>query len=467
VRSEEGKIIVRRFLDRFLESGLLILAVALGIGAASSGIALLANTISTSQKLLDSPGYKEIVVSTAGEAEEMDVPVSLKAVQENAVLTSEDLSAGELAPAVTYSYVKNYSRIHFINEESVARDQQRMEQMAAEIPPPGALPEGSDDAAGGVQDNGGMPQGPPGGEFIQYSESDLAEASGKSNLIIADEEEASGYEVTPGFFDAWGSSAEEGSLFSQQDMTGNGSIIVLGADLADTLLKKGEERSSLLGRQLLTREGLITVIGILADEGDTNLYYMPYRSSGSGDFRRFFMNTQLRFAVDDPDRLDETALLLQNWFDNQFGEQQVVISNPRAEAQQLIRRNTGLALLIMFLSLSGLFIASVNVSNILMSRGMRMKKHVGILMALGSSKKRITFLFGAEALGITLAGAVLGTLLSLPLGRSMQNSLDISGGTALYTLLGVLLSAVLTLVFGLLPARQYSKIDPAVAMRAV
>jgi ABC-type antimicrobial peptide transport system permease subunit len=157
---------------------------------------------------------------------------------------------------------------------------------------------------------------------------------------------------------------------------------------------------------------------------------------------------------------------LQQWFDSQFGELQIVISNPRSVAQQLMNRNTGIALLIMFLSLSGLFIASVNVSNILMSRAMRMKKHVGILMALGSSRKQITQLFAAESLGITLLGAAFGTFLSLPLGQTMQASLDMNGGNGMYIPLGVVISIVITLTFGLLPARQFSKIDPAIAMRA-
>ncbi|MDA3955582.1 hypothetical protein, partial [Oceanispirochaeta sp.] len=122
---EPVKIIQRRFLGRFLESGLLIVAVALGIGAASSGIALLANTISTSREILDSPGYKDIIVSTVGKADDMDFPVSLKAVTETAILTSEDLSAADLAPAVIYSYVENNSRIHFINDESIALDSER------------------------------------------------------------------------------------------------------------------------------------------------------------------------------------------------------------------------------------------------------------------------------------------------------------------------------------------------------
>ncbi|QEN08210.1 FtsX-like permease family protein [Oceanispirochaeta crateris] len=448
--NEPFKIIIRRFGDRFLESGLLIIAVALGIGAASSGIALLANTVSLSREILDSPGYKEIVVSTVGDADDMEAPVSLKAVVETAVLTSEDLSAADLAPAVTFAYVKNNSRIHFINEETVAREQERQQR-----------PDGGD----GNQ----PPEGPEGDDRPRedsFSAEDLAEAVGESNIIIAETEESSGYEVTPGYFDAWDTQLVAGSLFSEQDMTGNSSIVVLGQDLADSLLEEGSDYDSLLGRQLLTREGLYSIIGVVKGEEDTDLYYSPYRSRGSGDFRRSAMNTQLRFAVEDPDELDATSSQLQQWFDSQFGGQQLVISNPRSEAQQLMNRNTGIALLIMFLSLSGLFIASVNVSNILVSRAMRMKKHVGILMALGASRQQVSLLFASESLGITLIGALLGTILSLPLARTMQESLDITGGTGLYTLLGVVISMALTLLFGLLPVRQYAKIDPAIAMRA-
>ena len=132
MQNEPFKIIQRRFINRFLESGLLIIAVALGIGAASAGMALLANTIRSSNLMLDSPGYQEIVVSTAGDADDMAEPVSLKPVQETAILTSADLAAGEIAPSVVNSYVKNNTRMRFINEESITQDierRQTMEQM--------------------------------------------------------------------------------------------------------------------------------------------------------------------------------------------------------------------------------------------------------------------------------------------------------------------------------------------------
>nr|WP_230391637.1 MULTISPECIES: ABC transporter permease [unclassified Oceanispirochaeta] len=440
-------------MDRFLESGLLIIAVALGIGAASSGIALLANTISTSRELLDSQTYKELVVSTASEAEDMEEPVSLKAVQETAVLSSEDLNAADLVPYVSHAYVYDNYRYHLVNEESISKETEMRAQFQAETP---EGPANDDPQEGGPEDD--RPQ--------QVSEEEFAQMSEQSNIIIAELDEISGHKVTPEFFEAWDIDVAAGSLFSEQDMTGNSNIAVLGSDLAELLVEEGEETDSLLGKQILAREGLVTVIGILEAQEDSEVFYEPYRSNAVGDFRRMAMNTQLRFTVDDTEKLDETAAQLQQWFDSQFGEQQVVISNPRAEAEQLISRNTGLALLIMFLSLSGLFIASVNVSNILMSRAMRMKKHVGILMALGSSRARISQLFAWESAAITLMGAVLGTLISIPLGRYMQSSLDITEGTWFFTLMGVVLSAALTLLFGLLPARQFTKIDPAIAMRA-
>ncbi len=483
MHSETAKILSRRFTDRFMESGLLIIAVALGIGAASSGIALLANTISSGRKTLESPTYREIVVSSVGEADDMTEPVSLRPVQENAVLTSADLDAAGLVPAVNYAYVQNYSRMSFINEESISREQAMRAQFAAQAPPEGdfgAPPAGdASESAPALEASGGdpgaapegAPGGSPGGEEPpgrpeQYSEEDLAAMAAESSILISELEEARGYKVTPEFFSASGVDVAAGSFFSQQDMTGSSSIAVLGHELALSFLEEGDEPDSLIGKQILTREGLVTIIGVLESGEQDEVFFEPYRSSGGGDFRRSVMNTQLRFSVSDPEKLDETALQLQEWFTRQFGEQQIVISNPRAEAQQLISRNTGLALLIMFLSLSGLFIASVNVSNILMSRSMRMKKHVGILMALGASRSRIAKLFALESLVITMAGALAGMIISLPLGNYMQSSLGIDGGTWAFTLLGVLLSALLTLSFGLLPARQFSRIDPALAMRA-
>lgn len=461
---EALKIVTRRSLNRGLETGLLVIAVALGIGAATAGMALLGNTLKSSAEMLESPEYKEIVVRTAGDGKDMAAPVSLRAVEENAVLTSSDLEAGALVPAVAYSYIKNHSRMEFINAEYVVEEEQK-QAMRDRIAPGGAE---------GGADGEALPPPPGDNGFRNAGMEDLENFALDSDILISELDDVIGYEVSPSFFDAWDLTAASGSLFSSADLDGTSSLAVIGHDLAALLTENGQgDMDALVGKKLLTRDGLITVIGILEPTGDLNddLFFSPYTSdAGLNGFRRMFMNTELRFTVDDPEELDAAAILLQNWFDSRFGEDQITLSNPRSQALQLISRNTGVSLLILFLSLAGLFIAAVNVSNILMSRAMRMKRHVGILMALGSSRQGILRLFAWEAAGITLAGALLGVLLSLPLNRTMQSSLSsiesMGGGGWIFTLTGVLISASLTILFGLLPARQYSKIDPAVAMRA-
>jgi putative ABC transport system permease protein len=177
-------------------------------------------------------------------------------------------------------------------------------------------------------------------------------------------------------------------------------------------------------------------------------------------------NTTLRYSVSDPSKLDEAASQLSGWFESRFGESQIAISNPRGEAQKLIDRNAGIGILILFLSLSGLFIALVNVSHILMSRGLRMRKGVGIMMALGASRRSVLGLFASEATAVAVAGSLIGGAFAFPLSRTMQNALGLSGGSWLFVLAGVALSWILTMACSIAPAWQNSRIVPADAMRA-
>jgi ABC-type antimicrobial peptide transport system permease subunit len=75
-------------------------------------------------------------------------------------------------------------------------------------------------------------------------------------------------------------------------------------------------------------------------------------------------------------------------------------------------------------------------------------------------------LFAAEATAVSAAGALLGGFFALPLSRSMQSALGLSGGSWTFVVLGVAASWLLTLAFSVVPAWQNSRIVPAEAMRA-
>jgi ABC-type lipoprotein release transport system permease subunit len=487
--SEGGKVVYRRFSGRLVESGLLILAVALGVGVASSGFSLLGNTIKAGKEMLASPAYRELVVSARSNAEEMTVPAAKKPAASNVALTSSDLDAASLAPAIAYAYVQNRDDLQFINAASVKQEA----AMAASFGAPGAnvaVAAPAADAAGAA-DGGATPSaaagqgtaartrraagdnGPPG--FQRMSEDDLKKAQAQADLVIVDGmERLNGFRVTPPFFEAWRMKASFGSLLTDSDAQGDATAIVLGSSAAAKIAGSGKSPSDLIGKKLLTRDGNMQIVGILAPTGTSSYdesFFSPYKTyassaQGNGPPRMWTFNTQLRFTVSDASKLGETEKLLTGWFESRFGEGQIAISNPRSEAQKLIDRNQGIGLLILFLSLSGLFIALVNVSHILMSRGLRMRKGVGIMMALGASRYSVLGLFASEATAVSVAGSLLGGAFALPISRSMQSALGLSGGSWLFVILGVLASWLLTLAFSVAPAWQNSRIVPAEAMRA-
>jgi ABC-type antimicrobial peptide transport system permease subunit len=303
---------------------------------------------------------------------------------------------------------------------------------------------------------------------------EIEKAKAQADIVVVEQERINGYQVTPQFFGAWGLEAAYGSVFAEGEAEGLSNKVILGSTAAASIAAEtGAEPLSLVGKKLLAREGYQTIVGVLKPTGTSELddsFYSPYRTmtvSGPGGGPRFFGgNVQLRFTVSDPAKLASTEAILSDWFAERFGEGQIAISNPRNEAQRLIDRNAGIGLLILILSLSGLFIALVNVSNILLSRGLRMRRNVGILMALGASRSRIMGLFSAEAAVVAAAGSALGAALSLPLSGTMQGALGLSTGAWGYALVGAVASCVLTLVFSLVPAWQSSRLVPADAMRA-
>jgi hypothetical protein len=401
--SESGRVLCRRSLGRLAESGLLILAVALGVGAASSGFSLLCDAIRSGKETLASPEYRELVASARSSADEMTAPAIKQSDAPSVALTSADLDAARLSPAVAYSYAENREELSFIV--------------------------------------GGM-------------------------------EEMKGFRVTPRFFDAWGMKAARGRLPEDSDAPGEADSVVLGSSAAARIAGGAAKTAGLVGKRLFTNKGYVRVVGVLAPSLNASYdesFFAPYEDQAAADGGPRLaraLKTRLHFALADPSQLEGAERLLSGWFESRFGDGRIVVSSPRDDARKLVDRNEGLGFLILFLSMSGLFIALVNVSHILMSRGLRMRKNAGVMMALGASRSSLLKLFAGEAASISAAGSLLGGLFALPLSRSMQAALGLPGGSWLFAALGVAGSWLLALVFSLFPAWQNSRVVPAEAMRA-
>lgn len=101
-------------------------------------------------------------------------------------------------------------------------------------------------------------------------------------------------------------------------------------------------------------------------------------------------------------------------------------------------------------------------------------KEIGILRAIGASKHNISSIFNAETFIIGLLSGLLGIAISYTLIPIINLILhhftgDIPLSAALdpkMALFLIILSVVLTLIGGLIPARSASKKDPVEALRS-
>ena len=127
--------------------------------------------------------------------------------------------------------------------------------------------------------------------------------------------------------------------------------------------------------------------------------------------------------------------------------------------------------LIAFVAIS-LIVSSIMIGIITYISVLERTKEIGILRAIGASKKDISRVFNAETFIVGLIAGLLGigitVLLNIPITKAIYAitevevviSLPIMGGVIL-----VLISMILTIIAGLIPSKMASKKDPVEALR--
>jgi len=128
--------------------------------------------------------------------------------------------------------------------------------------------------------------------------------------------------------------------------------------------------------------------------------------------------------------------------------------------------------LIAFVSIS-LVVSSIMIGVITLISVQERTKEIGILRAIGASKKNVSSMFNAETMIIGLASGILGVvvtyLLCIPINFILHKLTGISNLNAILpfpaALILVAISVALTLISGLIPSRSAAKKDPVIALR--
>ena len=129
--------------------------------------------------------------------------------------------------------------------------------------------------------------------------------------------------------------------------------------------------------------------------------------------------------------------------------------------------------LIAFVAIS-LVVSSIMIGVITLISVQERTKEIGILRAIGASKKNVSSMFNAETVMIGFASGVLGVivtnLLCIPINAIIWTLTSISNLKAVLpwqvAIILVAISVLLTMIAGIIPSRSAAKKDPVVALRS-
>ncbi|MBQ8317171.1 MAG: ABC transporter ATP-binding protein/permease [Lachnospiraceae bacterium] len=128
--------------------------------------------------------------------------------------------------------------------------------------------------------------------------------------------------------------------------------------------------------------------------------------------------------------------------------------------------------LIAFVAIS-LIVSSIMIGVITLISVQERTKEIGILRAIGASKKNVSSMFNAETMIVGFASGLLGVivtyLLCIPINMIMHHVTGIENLNAILpvpaAVILVIISVCLTLISGIIPSRSAAKKDPVVALR--
>jgi len=262
-----------------------------------------------------------------------------------------------------------------------------------------------------------------------------------------------------------------GRFFDAEDSAGRNKVGVITEQLAKTLFGTS---SAAVGQIIKLSAGLpFTVVGVFKESVDTfgqseiqeDTMLIPYTVS------RFFTPTsavyQIYFSAASPQDVIPATNAIKR----------VLQSRHRSESVYSVQNLTqlltvagkiadALTVVLMLVAFVTLLVSGIGIMNIMLATVTSRIREIGIRKAIGATNKEIRFQFMAEAVLISLTGGIAGIVTGLALPYSVRFFTDfrlpISGLSAI---IAILVSSIVGIIFGTVPASRASQLDPVESLR--
>jgi putative ABC transport system permease protein len=261
-----------------------------------------------------------------------------------------------------------------------------------------------------------------------------------------------------------------GRFFDQEDSQAHNKVGVITEKMAIDVY--GSPQAA-VGKVIKLTGLPFTIIGTFKERVETfgqseivdNTLLIPYSVS------RYFMETSsvklLYFSMEDPSMVPPATAQIKRVLQSRHrGESVYNVSNLTALLVMTDRIFTGLTWMLLGIAMVVLLVSGIGIMNIMLATVNSRIREIGIRKAVGATNREIRFQFLAEAILISLIGGSVGIVVGLAIPYSIrfltEYRVPISGFSAI---IAILVSSLVGVIFGTVPAARAAQLDPVESLR--
>ena len=271
--------------------------------------------------------------------------------------------------------------------------------------------------------------------------------------------------------------AEQGELFSSSDVEARADVAVIGENVAEKIFGAAEP----VGEKIRIKDRKVKVIGIFAADSPMlssmlgDIIMVPYttvqeRILGIRHFHEVVIDARSVEAV--PGVVRDVKTILRANHDIDDPDKDDFIVTTAKDVAEIVNGVLGAvtAFLAVVAAIS-LLVGGIGVMNIMYVSVTERTKEIGLRKALGATNRNILAQFLSEAVLLTGGGGIVGAAAGIGLSALATYLARTVGGLELPfvfsqagIILGVGVSSLIGLVFGVFPAREAARKSPVEAL---
>lgn len=260
---------------------------------------------------------------------------------------------------------------------------------------------------------------------------------------------------------------KHGTFFTAEDVSGRIGVVVLGTTTAGNLFDNVE---GAVGQYVFLGGAPFEVAGILEEKGATSwgqdqddIALVPITTGMMRIFGQSYLSS-ITVAVDDTKQIAETEAEAQALLLARHGTEDFQIRNTASILESVEETQNSFSILLGSVAAISLLVGGIGVMNIMLVSVSERTREIGVRMATGARRSDIMTQFVVEALVVGGLGGIAGVLIGLAICFVLAQSGMTVAVTALPAILAFSSALGTGLVFGLLPARKASRLDPVAAL---